>query len=244
MNNKLINKFYHPILYFFLLPLISLLFGSLFASQYTMLRPLMLIPFYFFILVNQLMENILLRIPKSDFELSKKLLILLESLNLALILFFTWHYSFIAGLTLFLYTLTIQMQFLFSYYDLETTAAFIASFLKVMLLNGFAFYIHTDFMNFSNFLDYGVIFIPYLIYELARIHTEPSRPAVKFLVSLSYLIALSILWPKISFFSLLLLLTLPLLWPSDNVVTRKETAIFLVNFSLFYAFVLIGSIFL
>lgn len=241
MNNKIINKFYHPVLYFFLLPLVSLVFGSLLASQYGSLRLVMLVFFYFFVLVNQLIENILLRIPKSDFELSKKLLIFLEIINLFILLFFTWNYSLLAGITLFLYTLIIQLQFLFSYYELEKVAALIASFLKVVLLNGFAFYIHADFIHYASFFAYIGILIPYFIYELTRIQNQKLDQPIRLLIALSYPMAILFLWPSFSYASLLFLLSLTLLWPGKNNLARKDTAIFLIGFSFFYALFLLTS---
>ncbi len=242
MYNKLVNKFYNPVLYFFLLPVVSFAFGSFFASQYLPLQLFMLVPFYFFILVNQLMENILLRIPQNDFELSKKLFVFLETVNLLLVLFFTWRYSLIAGLTLFLYTLIIQLQFLFSYYNLERTAAFIASFLKVMLLNGFSFYIHTHFISLDSFINYAAIFIPYFIYELTRIYKQTFDSSIILLVGLSYPIAIFLLSQTISYLSLLLLLTLPFFWPKSKDFSRKDAAIFLIGFSFFYGLLLASSL--
>lgn len=242
MNNKIINKLYHPVLYFFLLPLVSLAFGSLLASQYSQLRLTMLLFLYFYILVNQLIENILLRIPKSDFELSKKLLIFLEAINFFILLFFTWNYSILAGLTLFLYTLIIQLQFLFSYYELDKVAAIMASFLKVVLLNGFAFYIHAGFISLGGFVTYTGILIPYFIYELTRIQNQRLDQPIRLLIALSYLMAILFLWPSFSYASLLFLLSLAVLWPGQDALTRKDTAIFLVHFSFFYALFLLTSI--
>lgn len=244
MYSKLVNKFYNPVLYFFLLPIVSFAFGSFLASRYMPLQLFMLVAFYFFILINQLMENILLRIPKSDFEISKKLLMFLETINLMLVLFFTWRYSFIAGLTLLLYTLTIQLQFLFSYYNLEKTAALIASFLKVILLNGFSFYIHTHFISFDSFIIYTAIFIPYFIYESARIYNQKFNSSIKLLIVLSYLIAIFSLSQTISYLSLLLLFTLPFFWPKSKKFSRKEAAIFLIGFSFFYSLLLMTSFFI
>lgn len=244
MNNKITNKIYQPILYFFLLPVLSLIFGTFFASKYGNLRFAMLLFFYLFILTNQLIENILLRVPNNDFELSKKLLIVLEIVNFSILLLFTWQYSIIAGLILFLYTLIIQVQFLFSYYDLEKTAAFIASFLKVILLNSFAFYLHTEFLSLDRFSNYAVILIPYFIYELTRLHNQKPDQSFKTLGTLSFIIALLLLWQSFSYFSLLFLVSLPVLSPLRENLTRKNASFFLFGFAFFYGLLLILSLIL
>lgn len=241
MNKLISDKLYHPVLYFFLLALLSLSFGSMLALQYGEFNLLAITVFYLYILVNQLIENILLRIPNKDFQLSKKLLFTMEILNLTIILFFSRYYSLNSGFILLLYTLIIQLQFIFSYYNLERTAAFISSFLKVILLNGFAFYLHTNFINYNYFLYYFVIYFPYLIYELTRINNENKDKLVTTLTILSYTVAFIVLWKRISYLSLFLLLTIPIQWLKGEKITRKNSAIFLIIFSIFYIILLVIS---
>lgn len=241
MNKLISSKLYHPVLYFFLLALLSLLFGSVLALQYGEFNLLAITFFYLYILVNQLIENILLRISNKDFQLSKKFIFILEIINLTIILFFIRYYSLNSGFILILYTLTIQLQFLFSYYNLERTASLISSFLKVILLNGFAFYIHTHFINYNYFLYYFGIYFPYLIYELARINNKNKDKLVTALTILSYTVAFIVLWKKISYLSLFLLLTIPIHWLGKEEINRKNSAVFLINFSIFYLILLVIS---
>lgn len=238
MNKLLTDKIYHPVLYFFLIGFLSLLVGSVLALEFSAFNALAFVLFYLFILVNQFIESILLRVPKQDYELSKKILLFSEAINLSLILYFIKDYSLTAGIILFLYSLIIQCQFLFSYYNLEKTAAFIASFFKVFLVTGFSFYIHLYFID-SYLILYSLgLFFPYFIYELAKIKDLKLKKKILILSFLSYLIALLILWNRISYFSLLLFLTIPFSLLGSKKINRKNSASFLIIFSLVYSLLL------
>src|SRR5699024_4950400 len=120
---------------------------------------------YIFVQVNHMLENILLRIPKNDFEVSKPFLFGLEVLNVLLLGYFAFSYSWLAFLVLSGYTLIIQLQFLFSYYDLDHVAIITTTLLKLVLLNGFSFYllvcfIHSCFIQFFLFF----FFLFYIFY--------------------------------------------------------------------------------
>lgn len=234
MNKKINKYFYQPVLYFFLLPVISLIFGSFFAVQYSNIRLSIILVFYLYLLTNQFIERILIRIPKNDFEFSKKLLIALEIINFALILFFIWPYSLMAALTLFLYTIIIHSHFLFSYYDLDNTAALVTSLLKVIFFNGFAFYLQTQFIPLRAVLDYLPILIPYFLYERLRIQKNIPQSSFKIYLALTYLLALIALWPQISYYSLLFLLSSVFFWPDKKELEAKDSLIFLVLFSFLY----------
>ncbi len=236
MNKLIMEKIYHPVVYFFLLPLFSLILGSIFALQYNSLNYLSLIALYVYIVINQLIENILLRKPKANFELSKKFLILLELINFLFIFFFSIRHSWIAGIILFLYTFTIQFQFLFSYYELEKMAAFLVNFFKIILLNGFSFYIHTNFVNYRFVPYYLAIFIPFLIYELARLDEKPSTKMSVIIISLSYLFAIILLWGSLHYLSFLLLLTLPVSFVLKEEFNLIYSASFSIIFSVVFVF--------
>lgn len=241
MNKFITKKFYNPFIYFFLLTFLSLLFGSLSAAQFSQLNYLVLTLFYVYIFINQLIENILLRIPQQDFLLSKKILFILEFFNLSIILFFSWSYSFTAGVVLLFYTLIIQLQFLFSYYDLEIIASIISSLLKVILLNSFAFYIQTKFITYPSALYSLGIFLPYLSYELIRLSNIKTSKVINIINMLAYPIATFIMWSRISYFSLFLFLSLPFILITSQENIQKKVASSLIMFSILYTSSIIFS---
>lgn len=228
------NILYQPILFFFLLPLISLVPGTIIALQYDQINYLSFAVLYIYVLVNQLIENILLRIPANNFERSKRFLISLELVNLFLILFFGLRHSWISASILFLYTLIIQLQFLFSYYELEKIAAIIASFLKVILLNSLSFYSHMNFVHFRFSAYYFILFFPYLIYELARLEKKGNKKLLFALSTFSYLFSVILFWSNIGLLSLLLFISYPFVLAFIKENNQKYMPTFLIIFSVIY----------
>src|SRR5699024_5446973 len=165
MKQWVLEKLYHPMLFFFLMPVFYLIFGNIFALQYDSFKGLAFLLLYLFVLVNQMLENMLLRIPNSDFELSKPFLFGLELLNILLLGYFTFRYSWLASSVLVCYTLIIQSQFLFSYYDLDYVAIVITTLLKLVLLNGFSFYTQVHFIHPRFIPVYLGLFIPFYLFE-------------------------------------------------------------------------------
>ncbi len=234
VRNFLLNTFYHPGLFFFLLPLFYMAFGMIFSLQYNALNYLSLGIFYIFILINQMLENMFLRIPTNNFQLSKGFVGILEILNLGALLFFGWQHSWLASLVLLGFTLVIQLQFLFSYYQLENVAVLIANFFKLILLNGFAFYLGTNFI-FTRFIPYYLgLFLPFFLYEAARTQTKIPNKVLIPLMLLSYVVPGILLWPHLTWISLLLLLSLPFSWLLVTTYSRKTAATYTVVFSLLY----------
>lgn len=234
MRNFLIKTFYHPVLFFFLLPVCYLALGSLFSLQYNQLNILSLVIFYLFIFINQLLENMFLRIPADDFQLSQKFVLTLELLNGLVILYFGLQHSWIASLVLIGFTLIIQLQFLFSYYNLDHISALITTFFKVILLNGFAFYIGTNFIHTRFAPYYFGLFVPFYLYEASRIDPRLKNRFIVPLIVIGYLAAGALLWPSLNVISLLLLLSLPFAWLLTTEYSRKTTAIYTITFSILY----------
>lgn len=228
------NKLYQPMLFFFLLPLISLVPGTIFALQYGPINYISFTILYIYLVVNQLIENILLRIPANNFERSKRFLMALEFVNLLFILFFALRYSWMSATILLLYTVIIQLQFLFTYYDLEYIAAIIASFLKVILLNSFSFYIQANFVHFRFSAYYFVLFVPYLIYELTRLEKRINNNLFIALSSFSYVFPLVLLWKDLSLLSLSLFISYPLIFAFTKEADRKYMPTYLILFAVIY----------
>lgn len=237
------NKLYQPMLFFFLLPLISLIPGTIFALQYGRVNAISFTGLYIYLVVNQLIENILIRIPVNDFDRSKKFLMSLELINLLFILLFGLAYSWMNASVLLLYTIIIQLQFLFSYYELERTAAIIASFLKIVLLNSLSFYIHTHFIHFKFSTYYFALFLPYLIYELARTEKKINKIPYFLLGSFSYFFSIILLWQNIGWLSLSLLMSFPFFLAFTKKNDPRYMPTFLILFSAIYI-VLISLIFI
>ncbi len=243
MIKTLNAKLYQPILLFFVLPLISLVPGTIFALQYGKINGISFTALYIYIVVNQLIENILLRIPANNFERSKKFLLSLELINFIFVLFFGLYYSWMSASILVLYTIIIQLQFLFSYYDLEKTAAIIASFLKVILLNSLSFYIHTNFIHFRFSSYYIVLVTPYLIYELTRSEKKISKNLFLALSSISYLFPIIFLWQDLEFITFALFISYPFIWAFIKDLDQRYMPTFLIIFSTIYI-ILISLIFI
>ena len=234
VRNFLLNTFYHPMLFFFLLPLFYMALGVIFSLQYNAFNYLSLIIFYVFILSNQMLENMLLRIPTNNFQLSKKFVLVLEFLTLLALMYFGWQHSWMASLVLFCFTLIIQLQFLFSYYSLEYVSIFIANFFKLILLNSFAFYMGTNFL-YSRFIPYYFgLFLPFFLYEASRISTPIKNKLLIPLIAGSYLVSIVLLWQYFTWFSLLILLSLPFAWLLITEYSRKTAATYTVIFSILY----------
>ena len=143
MRQSILDKFYQPTLFFFLLPVFQILLGMIFSLQYQSVNVLAFIFLYLFVLFNQMLENILLRIPNTDFEFSKAFFFTIQFLNCLTILYFGLQFSWMTSLILFLFSLNIQGQFLFSYYNMELFAVLVSAVLKILFLNGLSFYLGT-----------------------------------------------------------------------------------------------------
>ena len=143
MRQSILDKFYQPTLFFFLLPVFQILLGMIFSLQYQSVNVLAFIFLYLFVLFNQMLENILLRIPNTDFEFSKAFFFTIQFLNCLTILYFGLQFSWMTSLVLFLFSLNIQGQFLFSYYNMELFAVLVSAVLKILFLNGLSFYLGT-----------------------------------------------------------------------------------------------------
>jgi len=234
VRNFLMNVFYHPVLFFFLLPLFYMSLGSVFSLQYNPLNYLSIIILYLFILSNQMLENMFLRIPQNDFQLSKRFVFLLETLTVLALLFFGWRHSWTASLVLLLFSAIIQLQFLFSYYDLDYVAVLVTTFFKVILLNGFSFYIGTQFIHTRFIPYYFGLFIPFFLYEAARIENSMRKVTLTVLVSLGYIVSIVLLWQHLAWGSLLLLLTLPFAWLVISEYNRKTTASYAIMTAILY----------
>ena len=72
-----------------------LVFEIFFALQYDTFRGFAFFLLYLFVLVNQMLENILLRIPKNDFEVSKPFLFG-GGFKCPLLGYFAFSYSWLA----------------------------------------------------------------------------------------------------------------------------------------------------
>lgn len=243
MRQSKLNKFYHPTLFFFLLPFFQILLGMIYSLRYQTLNIVSFIFLYLFVLFNQMLENILLRIPDNDFTFSKGFFGAVQGLNLLTILYFGFQHSWLTSLFLLLFSLNIQGQFLFSFYDLEFYGTMLSVILKTIFLNSFSFFIGAGFIQ-ARFIVYFLgLLVPLFLYEVSRIRPEMKTNILRVLIALSYVVGLVLLWPPLSFVSLLLLLSLPFAWGlMNNAFNRKTSSVFMINFSLFYILLTMYSV--
>lgn len=235
MRQSILNKFYHPTLFFFLLPFFQILLGTIYSLRYQTLSIVSFIFLYLFVLFNQMLENILLRIPDSEFTFSKRFFGAVQFLNLLTILYFGLQHSWLTSLFLLLFSLNIQGQFLFSFYDLELYGTIFSVILKTIFLNSFSFFIGTSYIQVRFIVYFVGLFVPLFLYETSRIRPDMKTTILRVLIVASYVVGLALLWPTLTFVSLVLLLTVPfargLLKDEFN---RKTSSVFMINFSLFY----------
>lgn len=234
MKQWISERFYRPMLFFFLLPIFYLILGNIFALQYETFKVIGFMLLYLFVLVNQMLENMLLRIPKNDFEISKPFFSGLEFLNIVLLVYFGFRYSWLAALVLLFYTLIIQIQFVFSYYDLEYIIVFVATFLKLVLLNGFSFYTQTNFIHPRFIPIYLGLFIPFYLFEVSRTDRKLKNIWLFSMVACGYNFSFFFLWGYIGWKSLFLLLSLPFASLFRAGINRKSSSIFVFIFSFTY----------
>ena len=234
MKEWVLEKLYHPVFFFFLVPVFYIGLGNIFALQYDSFKGLAFFLLYLFVLVNQMLENMLLRIPTNDFEISKPFLFGLELLNLLLLGYFTFRYSWLASLVLVCYTLIIQSQFLFSYYHLDHVAIIVTTLLKLVLLNGFSFYTQVRFIHPRFIPVYLSLFLPFYLFEVSRIPLPLKKSWLLRLGLLAYGSGVIVLWGFIGWSSLFLFLSLPLLVVFSTDFSRNTTSIFACIFSLVY----------
>lgn len=234
VSKWILNKLYRPILFFFLLPVFYIGLGSSVAMQYNKLNVVSLLFLYAFVLVNQMFENMFLRIPKSNFEVSKLFVISLELTNILLLLYFGFRHSWLAALVLVFYTFIIQTQFVFSYYNLEDMAVLIVNLLKLVLLNGFAFYVQTQFIHPRFIPLYFGLYLPFYLFEISRVKPTLGFTWILSLLALTYASGIGLLWSRLGLTSLFLLLSFPFGMLFKVEFSRKTSAIFTCAFSLIY----------
>lgn len=241
MRQSFLNKFYQPTLFFFLLPFFQILLGIIYSLHYQTLHILSFVVLYLFVLFNQMLENILLRIPNSDFTFSKRFFVILQGLNILSIMYFGFQHSWLTSLFLLLFTLNIQGQFLFSFYQLEFYGTLLTVILKTLFLNSFSFFIGAGFIPMRFVFYFLGLLLPIFIYEVSRIRSDIKW--LSLLLSLSYIVGVLLLWPSLKFVSLLLLLSVPFAWSLlHDEFNRKTTSVFLINFSLFYILLTLYSV--
>lgn len=242
MYQLLLRIFYHPVLFFFSLPLFYMALGVLFSIPFDSIRILSVIFLYLFILLNQMLENMVLRLSDKEKSFSKPFFLVLEGLNILTILYFGWRHSWTAALVLIGYTLIIQLQFLLDYYEMERFSVTITSVFKVFLLNGFAFYIGTNFMHVPMLPIFTGLLFPFFILEASRMGRQGNAKSVQLFLGLSYLLGILLLWNHVGQMSLALLLSLPFAWLVFKKYNRQTASTFSIFFAFIYILIMASSI--
>lgn len=211
---------------FILIPFIYVLPGSIYSTTYTNINWINFISLLVFVLINNLLEYIL---DSRDLRINFSLLSL-ELANIGLIIYFYISQSVFLGNILLLYTILLQTQYIFNDYHLNYLAPILTATFKVFLLNGISFYLSTNFLTNSLLISMSPYFFPIFLSKLMR--WKNANPFIFIsLLLLSYLISIIILWNHIGFWSLSLLLLLPLAYKLLNKRTYSNTRLFTVLFS-------------
>lgn len=211
---------------FLLFPLIYLLPGTIYSTTYTNINWLELLVLFSFILINSGLEH---ELDRKNLYL-KPSLIFLELGNITLIIYFYINQSIFLGNIFVLYSILIQTQYLFKFYQLHYLAIALLAIFKVFLLNGVSFYLNTNFITLSLFIIMLPYFIPKLLSESMR--WKKTNPFVFIsLLLLSYIVGIISLWNYVGFWTLFLLLTLPFAYKALSKRNHINTQLFTLLFS-------------
>lgn len=227
--------FRNPLFLFCFIPGFYILFGALYAMQYTEINWLSFSLLYVYIILNQIMENILKKIYKKDQLIKYLPVVILESLLLLTIAYFGISYSYLTIIVLLFYALIIQGQYLFHYYELSWLSVCIISLLKACLLNGISFYLHTGFISIRILLWVTPLFLPALIMEANRWGLNKKESYLKWELLLTYIIGIGLMSMTTGIYAAALFLSIPFafhLWVRPNTVSTKlfTASFFLAHF--------------
>lgn len=224
--------FNHSFFIIFATPLTYLLVGTLYAIQITNVHFVPFFLLYCFILLNQFLEKFLERWIKKTSENSTVFLLLFELLNVGLIVYFTFSLHYLIGLLLLFYSLLVHGQFYLIKIGLVWFSIAMQAIFKGAIITYVSFAIQVLFIPNTLFLWSIPLVLLALFVELGRYQAalKPLVPITTnktftsqtiFLVLNSVLILLYIssflvLWPSFSYFTWLLLLSIPAAWQASR----------------------------
>lgn len=202
---------------FCFIPGFYILSGTLYALQYADVNWLSFALGYLLIMVNQLLENKFKESYTEETQSKKESILFIECVLFFIIIYFGIAHSIISGLLLICYSVLIQGQFLFKFYNSSNLAIVLVTLFKCLLLNSFGFYIHTGFIPFSLVIWTIPLLLPIGLTEYIR-WKNLTPVLLRILLIFSFTLGFVFLYLKAGWYGLLLILTLPFIF-----LTWKQT---------------------
>ncbi|WP_034550947.1 hypothetical protein [Carnobacterium funditum] len=267
MNQALLTKlkgiFFHPLFLIFITPLTYILIGTIYTAQLSTIAFWSFFVLYLFILINQFLEKIIHKwLQQPNKELTTALLFT-EAINLLIISSFALSFHILIGLLLLLYSVLVQSQFYLIKIDLKWFVFAMKAIFKGGILTYVSFFIHLSFIPNTIFLWSIPLILLALIVEITEyaIRTKQieqiKQNRILFLSLLTslYISSFLILWLSFSYFSLLLLLSLPAAWSLVSLyrmsanknsfsMKLKQLSVFSIIFLFSFALVISTRVFI
>lgn len=209
MQGKLLTNLSNPYFLFCFIPGFYLLFGTLYAIQYSSIDWLSFFLLYLFVMSNQLLEKKFNKNYDLTSRSAKRSVIILEILLFLILFYFGIVHSLITSLLLICYAIMIQGQFSFSYYNLSLFSMVLVTIFKVFLLNALSFYLHTGFIPIRLLLWTSPLFLPILLGELFNWEKPLNKKKITAILLFSYFIGMLLMWLIADLYALILLFSVP-----------------------------------
>lgn len=234
MQNKLFKQLSNPYFLFCFIPGFYILFGTLYALQYTLINWLSFGLLYLFVMLNQLLES-KFRIGYSmTSHQERRSVFLLETLLVLIVVFFSFSYSIFAGLLLICYTTMIQCQYIFIHYKLSLFSILLVTIFKTVLMNSLSFYIHTNFIPLRLVLWVIPLLLPVLLMEVSRCHIVINKKVVTTILLLSYLVGTASMWILVDRYATILFLSVPFAFALWNNFNTRTIQLFTASYLLLH----------
>ncbi|MEG0475952.1 MAG: hypothetical protein RR548_09670 [Carnobacterium sp.] len=251
--------FNHSLFIIFATPLTYLFVGTLYAAQITRVHFLPFFLLYCFILLNQFLEKFLERWVKKTSRHSTIFLLIFELLNLSLVVYFTFSLHYLIGMLLLFYSLLVHGQFYLIKIGLAWFSIAMQAVFKGAIMTYISFSIQVLFIPNTLFLWSIPLVLLALFVELGKYQTSlkplvsvttnelftdrTTYLALNSVLVLLYFSSFLMLWPSFSYFTCLLLLSMPAAWtaiqsydPTKAVKKNTNTLKQLTLYSLLYLF--------
>lgn len=233
--------FSHPLFIILATPLTYLLTGTIYAAQIVKLSLLPFFMLYLFILINQFLEKMADNWLQKPEKVLTFILLVSETINLLVIIYFISSLNALIGLLLVLYSLLIQGHSYLIKIGMDWFSIFMQAIFKGGILTYLSFSIQLSFIPNTLFLWSIPLIVLALLIELGNYQVKLEQIAVlaqKKIVSVQnlhilfigllvflYLSSFFILWPTFGYITLFLLLSIPMavkVMRSSHSVKKEE----------------------
>lgn len=224
----------NPLFLFCFIPGFYLLFGTLYAIQYIEINWVSFALLYAFVLFNQLIEGAFKKKETRVERMRKSSVLFVEGLIVLSLFYFGIVHSIFLALALLCYSLMIQGQYLFAYYQLPWISIALTSLFKGIFMNSISFSIHSHFIPMSVLIWTIPLLLPILLMEIKRWNIPLSKKQLITILLGSYLIALPILFYTAGLVALILLLSVPFALLSIQTKQKETVSLFTASFLLLH----------